>query len=112
MQQRMRHRTGLALPLGVAPAGNTVTLTIGVKQAGAAYPKFGEDESYALTIDATHATLQANTTVGAHARHGNALATRLRRCQRLLPPAGQYPGQATLWLARPDDRRGPPLRAG
>jgi hexosaminidase len=65
MQQRMRHRTGLALPSGVAPAGNTVTLTVGVKQAGAAYPKFGEDESYALIIDATHATLQANTTVGA-----------------------------------------------
>ena len=65
MQQRMRRRTGLVLPLGVAPAGNTVTLTVGVKQAGAVYPKFGEDESYALTIDATHATLQANTTVGA-----------------------------------------------
>ena len=65
MQQRMRRRTGLALPLGVAPAGNAVTLSVAVQQAGAPYPKFGEDESYTLTIDASHATLQANTTVGA-----------------------------------------------
>ena len=26
MQQRLRRRTGLVLPMGVAPAGNTVTL--------------------------------------------------------------------------------------
>jgi hexosaminidase len=65
MQQRMRNRTGLVLPLGVAPAGQTATLIVGVKQAGATYPKLGDDESYSLTIDATHAMLQANTTVGA-----------------------------------------------
>ncbi len=65
MQQRLRSRTGLVLPMGVAPAGSAATLTVAVKQAGAAYPKFDEDESYALSIDGTHATLQANTTVGA-----------------------------------------------
>ena len=65
MQQRLRRRTGVVLPLGVAKVGTVATLTIAVKQAGAAYPKFGEDESYSLTTDATHATLQANTTVGA-----------------------------------------------
>ena len=65
MQQRIRNRTGLVLPLGAAPTGQTATLTVRVKQAGATYPKFGEDESYALQIDANHATLQANTTVGA-----------------------------------------------
>ena len=65
MQQRLRNRTGLVLPLGVTQAGQVATLTVGVKQAAATYPRFGDDESYSLTIDATHATLQANTTVGA-----------------------------------------------
>ena len=65
LQERLRRRTGLVLPLGVAPAGSAATLTIKVKEAGPAYPKFGEDESYTLTIDAAHAVLLANTTLGA-----------------------------------------------
>ena len=36
-----------------------------MKEAGATYPKFGEDESYSLEINPEHATLSANTVVGA-----------------------------------------------
>ena len=65
LQERLRRRTGLALPLGLSANGTAATLTVTVKAASPAYPQFGEDESYSLTLDATHATLQANTTVGA-----------------------------------------------
>ena len=65
MQHRLRRRTGLALPLGLAPAGTPPTLTITVKGAGPEYPKFGEDESYTLEINTEHAALTANTVVGA-----------------------------------------------
>jgi hexosaminidase len=65
LQHRLRRRTGLSLPLGVAPAGTPPTLTITVKQAGSEYPKFGEDESYSLEINTEHASLSANTVVGA-----------------------------------------------
>jgi len=65
MQHRMRRRTGLVLPLGVAPVPAPPTLTVAVKEAGAKYPRFGEDESYALDINSEHAALTANTVVGA-----------------------------------------------
>jgi hexosaminidase len=65
MQHRLRRRTGLTLPLGLAPAGTPPALTITVKEAGSAYPKFGEDESYSLEINPEHAALSANTVVGA-----------------------------------------------
>jgi hexosaminidase len=65
MQHRLRRRTGMVLPLGLAPIGAPPTLTIAVKEAGAAYPKFDEDESYSLTINSEHATLTAATVVGA-----------------------------------------------
>ena len=65
LQHRLRRRTGLALPLGVAPIGVPPTLTVAVKEGGATYPKFGEDESYGLEINSEHATLRANTVLGA-----------------------------------------------
>jgi hexosaminidase len=65
MQHRLRRRTGLALLLGPAPVGTPPTLTVTVKEAGGAYPKFGEDESYALEINSEHASLTAATVVGA-----------------------------------------------
>jgi hexosaminidase len=65
LQHRLRRRTGLTLPLGVAAVGTPPTLTITVKQAGSEYPKFGEDESYSLEINSEHAALRANTVVGA-----------------------------------------------
>lgn len=65
MQERLRRRTGLTLPLGLAPAGSTASLRVAVKESGATYPKFGEDESYTLAVEANSATLQANTVVGA-----------------------------------------------
>ena len=65
LQERLRRRTGLVLRLGAAPLTTAATLTITVKELGPTYPKFGEDESYTLAIDATHASLQANTSVGA-----------------------------------------------
>jgi hexosaminidase len=65
LQQRLEGRTGIVLPLGVAPTGTAAVVTIGVKQGGAAYPKLGEDESYALEITGDHATLNANTVLGA-----------------------------------------------
>jgi hexosaminidase len=65
LQRRLEGRTGIVLPLGVAPIGAAAVVTIRVKQGGAAYPKLGEDESYALEIMGYHATLNANTVVGA-----------------------------------------------
>ena len=65
LQQRLEGRTGIVLPLGVAPSGTAAMLTIAVKASGAAYPKFGDDESYALEITSDRATLSANTVWGA-----------------------------------------------
>jgi len=65
MQHRLRRRTGLVLPLGVAPVPAPPTLTVAVKEAGATYPKFGEDESYSLSVEGDRATLSATTVVGA-----------------------------------------------
>ena len=65
LQQRLEGRTGIVLSLGVAPSEKPATLTIAVKTRGEQYPKFGEDESYALEITGDHATLTANTVVGA-----------------------------------------------
>ena len=65
MQHGLRRPTGLTLPLGLAPVGTPPTLTIAVKQGEAAYPKFGEDESYSLAINNEHAALTAPTVVGA-----------------------------------------------
>src|SRR5271166_7211289 len=66
MLQRLRRRAGLVLPLGVNVGANQAgRLTVTVKEGSAAYPKFGEDESYALVINGGNATLQANTTLGA-----------------------------------------------
>ena len=65
MQHRLRRRTGLPLLVGLASVGTPPTLTVAVKEAGSPYPKFGEDESYALEINSEHATLSANTVVGA-----------------------------------------------
>ena len=65
LQQRLEGRTGIVLPLGVAASGKPAALIIAVKAGGEQYPKFGEDESYALEITGDHATLTANTVVGA-----------------------------------------------
>ncbi len=66
MQERLRRRTGLVLPLGAkVGADQSGTLRVSVRDGAPRYPKFGEDESYALVIDGANATLQANTTVGA-----------------------------------------------
>ncbi len=65
LQQRLEGRTGIVVPLGVTPVGAAAVVTIKVKQGGATYPKLGEDESYGLEIMGDHATLDANTVVGA-----------------------------------------------
>ena len=65
LQQRLEGRTGIVLPLGVAPIGTAAVVTITVKQGGAAYPKLGDDESYALMIAGDGITLSANTVWGA-----------------------------------------------
>ena len=65
LQQRLEGRTGMVLPLGVVPNGKSAVLRIGVRDGGAAYPKLGDDESYALVIDSAGATLSANTVWGA-----------------------------------------------
>ena len=64
-QERLRRRTGVVLPVGVAGSGVTGTLKVTVKAASAAYPQFGDDESYGLSITPTSATLEVNTTIGA-----------------------------------------------
>jgi len=65
LQQRLEGRTGITLPQGVAPIGTAAVLKITVKQGGAAYPKLGDDESYALVIAGGGITLSANTMWGA-----------------------------------------------
>ena len=65
LQQRLEGRTGIVLPLGVAPIGTAAVVTITVKQGGAAYPQLGEDESYVLTIAGDRAILSANKVWGA-----------------------------------------------
>jgi hexosaminidase len=67
MQEQLRRRTGLAVSLGLAAKGTASTLSIVVRGEGGPvpYPKFGEDESYTLALDSTHATLNANSTEGA-----------------------------------------------
>jgi hexosaminidase len=65
LQQRLKGRTGIVLPLGVVSSGRRATLTIAVKTPGEQYPKFGDDESYLLDITSDHASLSANTAVGA-----------------------------------------------
>lgn len=65
LQQRLKGRTGIVLRLGVPGGDRPATLTIAVKTRGEQYPKFGEDESYALAIAGDNATLSANTVVGA-----------------------------------------------
>jgi hexosaminidase len=65
MQHRLGRRTGLTLPLGLAAVGTPPTLTVAVKEAGPAYPQFGQDESYSLKINTEHAALTANTVLGA-----------------------------------------------
>jgi hexosaminidase len=52
------------LPLGSA-GGEAVTLSIECAALGSAYPKLGEDESYSLEVGTQHATLKANTALGA-----------------------------------------------
>ena len=65
LQSRIEGRTGLVLPHGIAPAGAKVALTVSVTTSGGQYPKFGEDESYALDIGADRASLSATTVWGA-----------------------------------------------
>jgi hexosaminidase len=65
LQQRLEGRSGIVLPLGIAPNGKSATLKVGVREGGTAYPGLGDDESYALVIDGTGATLSANTVWGA-----------------------------------------------
>jgi len=65
LQQRLRGRTGITLPVGVAPKGTHAVLTIAVKESGADYPRLGDDESYALAIGGNGATLSAHTVWGA-----------------------------------------------
>jgi hexosaminidase len=65
LQSRIEGRTGLVLPHGIAPAGAKVAMTVSVTTSGGQYPKFGEDESYALDIGADRASLSATTVWGA-----------------------------------------------
>jgi hexosaminidase len=67
MQEQLRLRTSLVIVPGLASKGTASTLSISVRgeEGPAPYPKFGEDESYTLALDSTHATLNANSTLGA-----------------------------------------------
>jgi hexosaminidase len=66
MQERLRRRTGLVIPRGLSAKGTAATLSVSVHSEGEPpYPKFGADESYALVLQSTHATLSANSTLGA-----------------------------------------------
>ena len=65
LQERLRRRTGLVLPVGAPATGAAATLKISVQQTGPTYPQFGDDESYSLQTSTEGATLKAATTVGA-----------------------------------------------
>ena len=65
LQQGLALRTGITLSLGIAPSGTPGMLKITVNESGAAYPKFGDDESYTLAIGSDGATLGAHTVWGA-----------------------------------------------
>lgn len=60
---RLGRRTGITLGDTIAH-GSTGTLVIRATAAGPAVPELSQDESYALTITPTGATLEASTTVG------------------------------------------------
>jgi hexosaminidase len=64
-QQRLAAKIGREVPLGFSTAPTLASLTIQVIAAGSPVPELGEDESYSLEIDRTHATLKANRVIGA-----------------------------------------------
>ena len=60
----LSRQTGM--PLNVRPSdASHATLTIHAQSAGRKVQELGEDESYTLEIDASHATLTAPTALGA-----------------------------------------------
>ncbi len=113
LQQRLEGRTGIILPLGIAPSGTPGVLT-----------DHGEDRRRDVSqvwrrrilcagnCGAIGATLSANTVWGA--MHGMETLLQLvaGRFRRLLLPSRHHSGQTALSVARTDDRRGAPLRAG
>jgi hexosaminidase len=64
-QRRLGRKIGIEVPLGFTNDARTASLTIRVAAAGPQVPQLGEDESYSLTIDEGHATLNANRVSGA-----------------------------------------------
>jgi len=64
LQSRIAERTGVTLVPRLAEP-SAAKLLVQVQSAGEEYPKLGEDEFYKLVVTADHATLTANTVVGA-----------------------------------------------
>ncbi|HVG62586.1 MAG TPA: beta-N-acetylhexosaminidase [Hyalangium sp.] len=64
MLRRLEGRTGLTLSREPAEPGKA-TLLVEVKSPGNPLPTLGDDESYTLEVNGTHATLRAAQTVGA-----------------------------------------------
>lgn len=63
--RRLERRTGLEFARGHAKEPSTATLIVECDGPASRVPGLGENEAYALKIDATHAVLKAPTTVGA-----------------------------------------------
>ena len=65
MLQRLEGRSAIAIPHALGASAVSAAIVIDVKAQGYAVPDVREDESYALDISPSRATLRANTVVGA-----------------------------------------------
>ncbi|GGA55588.1 hypothetical protein GCM10011507_03590 [Edaphobacter acidisoli] len=65
MLERLSQIAGVPRHLPILKDGSSASLVIRVKAEGDAVPSLDEDESYTLTVTNDHATLEANTVVGA-----------------------------------------------
>lgn len=65
MLERLSQIAGIPRHLPILKDGNSASLVISVKEQGHVVPSLDEDESYALAVTNGHATLDANTVVGA-----------------------------------------------
>lgn len=64
-QDRLRRRTGVTLPNGVAQNPQSAKLVVNCAALGERYPKLGEDESYTLAVASDRVELKAATVLGA-----------------------------------------------
>ena len=109
--RQLKQKTGLPLAQQIVPAGSGAQLTIAVKGAGEEIQSVDKDESYALSVAPIGVRIEAPTVVGAM----RGLQTLVQLVQssggEYVLPAVTIHDSPRFPLARPHDRRQPPLRA-